>query len=183
MALVGEGFNEAVTFENLPNNREDLLQLGDCIIEKAKAVTFDLVNTGDKDLKYRWSAGAPDRTEFSFYPSVGFLRTGERRQVKVMIRGKETKKYENIDFVCETQQVTMPEWQEWDDTMKTLKMVRPSEQRKILRDREFAELKRKEEAEAAAFAANAKKGAKPPAKPPAPVLEDVVIDMSEEATV
>jgi len=100
-----------------------------------------------------------------------------------MIRGKETKKYENIDFVCETQQVTMPEWQEWDDTMKTLKMVRPSEQRKILRDREFAELKRKEEAEAAAFAANAKKGAKPPAKPPAPVLEDVVIDLSEEATV
>lgn len=37
--------------------------------------------------------------------------------------------------------------------MKTLKMVRPSEQRKILRDREFAEHKRKEEAEAAAFAA------------------------------
>jgi hydrocephalus-inducing protein len=27
-----------------------------------------------------------------------------------MIRGKETKKYENIDFVCETQQVNMPEW-------------------------------------------------------------------------
>lgn len=100
-----------------------------------------------------------------------------------MVRGKETKKYENVDFVCETSQVTMPEWQEWDDTMKTLKMVRPSEQKKILRDREIAEHKRKEEAEAAAFAANAKKGAKPPAKAPAQVLEEIVIDMSEEATV
>jgi len=67
--------------------------------------------------------------------------------------------------------------------MKTLKMVRPSEQKKIMRDREIAELKRKEDAEAAAFAANAKKGAKPPAKAAAPHFEEIVIDMSEEATV
>jgi hypothetical protein len=141
------------------------------------------VNTGDKDIKYRWNSGALDRDEFSFYPSVGFLRVGDKKQIKVMVRGKETKKYENIDFVCETSQVTQHEnWSDWDDTMKTLKMVRPSEQRKIFRDRENAEIKRKEEAEAAAFAANAKKGAKPPVKAPAPVLEDIVIDMSEEAT-
>lgn len=38
VALVGEGFNEAVTFEGLPNGREDHLFIGDCIIEKAKAV-------------------------------------------------------------------------------------------------------------------------------------------------
>jgi len=67
--------------------------------------------------------------------------------------------------------------------MKTVKMVRPSEQRKILRDREIAEHKRKEEAEAAAFAAQAKKGAKPPAKAPAPVLEEIIVDLNEEATV
>jgi glutamate synthase domain-containing protein 3 len=75
-----------------------------------------------------------------------------------MVRGKETKKYENIDFVCETTVINQHgdeanKWNDWDDTMKTLKMVRPSEQRKILRDREYAEHKRKEEAELAAFAA------------------------------
>jgi hypothetical protein len=30
------------------------------------------------------------------------LRAGGSKQIKVMVRGKETKKYENIDFNCET---------------------------------------------------------------------------------
>lgn len=67
--------------------------------------------------------------------------------------------------------------------MKTVKMVRPSEHRKVVRDREVAEIKRKEEAEAAAFAAANKKGAKPPAKPPTVFPEEVVIDLSEEPSV
>jgi len=104
-----------------------------------------------------------------------------------MVRGKETKKYENIDFVCDTWVMTQnaedsSKWIEWDDSMKTLKMVRPSEQKKILRDREIAEQKRKDEAEAAAAAASKGKG-KPPAKTPAPVLEEIVVDMSEEPSV
>lgn len=70
---------------------------------------------------------------------------------------------------------------EWDDSMKTLKMVRPSEQKKILRDREIAEQKRKEDSELAAFNAAAKKGAKPPAK--AAPLEELTVDMSEEPSV
>lgn len=66
--------------------------------------------------------------------------------------------------------------------MKTLKMVRPSEERKIKQDRELAEIKRKEEAELAAFNAQAKKGAKPPAKA-THQFEEVVIDMNEEPSV
>ena len=48
--------------------------------------------------------------------------------------------------------------------MKTLRMVRPSEYKKIMKQREEEERKRKEEAEAAAAAAQSKKAAKPPAK-------------------
>lgn len=171
----------------MPNGREDQLVIGDCVIGKAKAVTFSLVNTGDKDLKYRLNAGAPERDEFTFYPTAGHLRAGASKQIKVMVRGKETKKYENIDFVCDTWVIAQnaedsSKWIEWDDSMKTLKMVRPSEQKKILRDREIAEQKRKDEAEAAAAAASKGKG-KPPAKAPAPVLEEIVVDMSEEPSV
>jgi hypothetical protein len=50
--------------------------------------------------------------------------------------------------------------------MKTVRMVRPSELRKIIAQREAEERQRKEEAEAA-LAAAAKKGAKAPAKPAA----------------
>lgn len=58
-----------------------------------------MVNTcADKDLKFRWSSGAPDRDEFTFYPTFGHLRAGSTKQIKVIVRGKETKKYEKIDF-------------------------------------------------------------------------------------
>lgn len=102
VVLLGEGYAESVTFEQLPNGREDLLMIGDCVIGKAKAVNFTLVNTSDKDLKFRWSSGTPEREEFTFYPSIGHLKSGSSKQIKVMVRGKDTKKYENIDFICET---------------------------------------------------------------------------------
>jgi hypothetical protein len=105
-----------------------------------------------------------------------------------MVRGKETKKYDKVDFICETQNIAQKvvegtKWTDWDDTMKTVKMVRPSEHRKFIRDKEVADIKRKEEAEAAAFAAQNKKGAKPPTKVAAALPEEVVVDMSEEPSV
>ena len=105
-----------------------------------------------------------------------------------MVRGKETKKYEKVDFVCETQTIVQKvvegsKWTEWDDTMKTVKMVRPSEHRKFIRDKEVADIKRREEAEAAAFAAQNQKGAKPPTKVATALPDEVVIDMSEEPSV
>lgn len=48
--------------------------------------------------------------------------------------------------------------------MKTLKLVRPSEFKRIERLKEIAEIKRKEDLEAAAFAAQAKKVGKPPVR-------------------
>ena len=38
--LIGEGFNESITFEGLPGDLEDELRIGDCVVGKAKAVTF-----------------------------------------------------------------------------------------------------------------------------------------------
>ena len=80
-------------------------------------------------------------------------------------------------------------FRDWDDTMKVVRMVRPSEHRKILKQREDEEKKRKEEAEAAALAVAAK-GSKAPAKAPAkpaakeePKVEEIVIDMSEEPSI
>jgi len=78
-----------------------------------------------------------------------------------------------------------PGFRDWDDTMKTVRMVRPSELKKIMIEREAEERRRKEEAEAAQAAAAKKgaKGAKAPAKKDdAPLDEDVQIDESEEAT-
>lgn len=35
--LVGEGFSENITFEGLPEDYEDELHVGDCVIGKARA--------------------------------------------------------------------------------------------------------------------------------------------------
>ena len=96
-----------------------------------------------------------------------------------------------IELMCDTQVIEYMDGEEvlpptdhkdWDDTMKTVRMVRPSELKKIMQERRVEEQKKKEEAEAAAAAAKGGKGAKKPAKPPAdaPAEEEVVVDMSEE---
>lgn len=38
--IIGEGYVENVTFEGLPENLEDELMIGDCIVNRAKAATF-----------------------------------------------------------------------------------------------------------------------------------------------
>ena len=186
--LVGEGFNETITFEGLPDDLEDELNIGDCIIGKAKAATFQIVNNGDKDVKFRWNSA--DKDEFRFYPCVGHLKAKCAKRIKVMVRGTEARLYEQIDLTCEVTQIEQASgaYQDWDDTMKTLRMVRPSEYKLIMKKREDEEKARKEAAEAAAAAAASRKPAagKPPAKKPnaadAQQEEEIVIDESEEPT-
>ena len=73
--------------------------------------------------------------------------------------------------------------------MKTVRMVRPSEYKKVMKQREEEERKRKEEAEAAALAAQSKKpgqakaAAKGAKKDEVPAEPEIVIDMSEEPNV
>ena len=113
-----------------------------------------------------------------------------------MFKSAKTVKYDKVELTCETcliEQKADPEtgsksYRDWDDTMKTMKLVRPSEYRKIMKHREDEERKRKEEAEALAAAAQKKgtavKGAKPAAKKEeAHQEEEIAIDMSEEPSV
>lgn len=111
-----------------------------------------------------------------------------------MVKGVKTAKYENINLTCETFAIAQkPDaegnkvFTDWDDSMKTMRLVRPSEFKKIMQERKREEDKRREEAELAAQAAAGKKPAKaPPAKDKkadaAPVEEDVVVNMDEEPT-
>ena len=185
--LMGEGFNESITFEGLPEDMEDELLIGDCIIGKAKAATFQMVNSGDKDIKFRWGSAGMD--EFKFYPSVGHLKAKSAKRIKVMVRGAQPQQYDKVDLTCEIAQIDYASgsYTDWDDTMKTLRMVRPSEYRLIMKKREDEEKARKEAAEAAAAAAagGKKGGAKPPPKgkaaADAPAEEEIVVDENEEA--
>jgi hypothetical protein len=96
-----------------------------------------LTNNGEKDVKFKWSSG--DKDEFKFFPQVGHLKARSSKVIKVMVKGTKTAKYDNINITCETHSILQkpdPEnprlFNDWDDSMKTLRMVRPSEYRKIM---------------------------------------------------
>lgn len=154
--IVGEGYSESITFEGLPKEMEDELLVGDCVVQRAKAEVFSLVNNGDKHCKFHWNTG--EHEGFKIFPQTGHLKARSSKQIKVVYKGTKTVRLDKVDLVCETSQITQNNedgsaYKDWDDTMKTMRMVRPSEYRNIMRRREEEERKRREEAEAAALAA------------------------------
>jgi glutamate synthase domain-containing protein 3 len=92
---------------------------------------------------------------------VGHIRAKASKSIKVVFKSGKTVKYEKVDLMCETfcidqrpdSETGSKAYRDWDDTMKTMRMVRPSEHRKIMKQREDEEKKRREEAEAAALLA------------------------------
>ena len=93
---MGEGYAEAVTFEGLPDGHEDELIVGDCIVGKAKSATFQLVNNGDRPVKFRWNQG--DKDEFRFFPSVGHLAAKTSKSIKIMFKSGKTVKYDKTQL-------------------------------------------------------------------------------------
>lgn len=118
------------------------------------------------------------------------MKAHSQKQVKVTFKSDKEENFEGLELACETSQIIQNQtgdldFKDWDDTMKTVRFVRPSELRKIMADRAAEEKRRREEAEAAAAAATKGKAAakgKPPAKTDEKPAEEIVIDESEEAT-
>jgi hypothetical protein len=98
--IVGEGYAETVTFEGLPKELEDELQLGDSIVGRAKAEVFSLVNNGDKTIRFSWNTG--EHEGFKVFPAIGHLKAKTSKQIKVVYKGTKTVKLDRVDLACET---------------------------------------------------------------------------------
>ena len=55
IAVMGEAFFEEIVFEKLPNDLEDEVIFGDCIINIEKKVTFLLRNNGAQLVRFQWN--------------------------------------------------------------------------------------------------------------------------------
>lgn len=181
VVIQGEGYQETVTFENLPEELEDELRFGDVVVNKAKNVDFNIVNTSDRPVRFEWNVIEPG---FTFLPSVGHLRPRSSKLIKVKFLTASAVEVKSGEVTCDVKNITQasPQFVDWDDSMTEVRLVRPSELR-VLALKKANERKRREEAEAAAAAA--KKGKKPvPAKKEneRPPEEDMEIDETEEAT-
>ena len=180
--IQAEGYQESVSFENLPEDQEDVIKFGDAIVNKAKAVNFDILNTSEKPIRFEWGVAEPG---FTFIPSVGYLRPNSSKNIRVKYLTEEPVELTEAEITCDTKAITQDtsEFVDWDDSMTEVKLIRPSELKRLLAIKEARERRKKEEAEAAAAAA-AKKGKKPPQKKEEEKLpeEDMEIDESEEPT-
>lgn len=86
VVIQGEGYQESVTFENLPEGLEDELRFGDAIVNKAKTVEFSIVNTSNKPIRFEWNAAEPG---FSFLPCVGHLKPMGSKLIKAKFLSHE----------------------------------------------------------------------------------------------
>jgi len=55
MLVQGEGFYEDIVFEDLPDELEDEINLGDCILNSEKKLTFAVKNNSPESIKFTWS--------------------------------------------------------------------------------------------------------------------------------
>jgi len=102
--LVGKGQEQFIDFEGLPGEEQDELCLGDCIVNKPKSVVFNIVNNGDKPVRFKWNMG--DKEGFRFFPSVGHLKARASKQIKVAFKATQQVKHDKVPIQCEVQQIT-----------------------------------------------------------------------------
>jgi len=71
--LTGIAFEDEVLFDDLPENSEDTLDLGDCWVNKEKVVSFTMVNNSKGWLRFTWpnDLTGNKHESIAFLPSVG----------------------------------------------------------------------------------------------------------------
>ena len=172
--IAGEGYQESLTFEELPQDCEGEVRFGDAIVNQWKGVSIRLRNNSGKALSFNWQIPEAEHGEFKFRPQAGLIDAKADKEVRVSFRS-ETACETATALTCEYSAITPAEtgFEEWDDTFTTVRLVRPSEYEQIALAR-----KRKLELEAEP-ATGKKKGAEDDIEEPEPIE----VDMSEEANI
>eukprot|EP01022_Parablepharisma_sp_SALTPOND_P020800 TRINITY_DN386_c0_g1_i3.p1 TRINITY_DN386_c0_g1~~TRINITY_DN386_c0_g1_i3.p1 ORF type:complete len:4093 (+),score=589.86 TRINITY_DN386_c0_g1_i3:873-13151(+) len=154
--VYAESYQEDVVFEDLPDNAEDELKIGDCIIDKPKKVQFTMVSKSDKHLRFEW---LNYKKELRCYPRVGFLKPHASKTMVFVFRAKAPVKIQEDTIWCKFIEI-QPEGKEvpeWDDIMTETRMVRPSELKLLMAKRAEQEAKIMEENEALSTQISAQK--------------------------
>lgn len=162
--LVGECYQELAAFENLPDNAEDELRVGDCPIERVKKVQFAIASKSQKCLKFEWLNFRP---EIKFYPRIGFLKPQATKQITFVFKAKQPLKLEAEEIWCRLQEIQLKDnnQADWDETMTETRMVRPSELKLLIKHKAEEERKRFEENESIVSQIVAQKTAATTGKP------------------
>ena len=193
----GEGFYEDVTFENLPEELEDEVNLGDCVINMEKKLAFSLKNHSNAQIRFQFNAQGCE--DFNFIPRCGHINAKAAKSIVLSFKSTKPILHKAFALLCETTQIIQDkghEFKDWDDSMSVIRYATKTEFDWLQKKREEeAQRRRQEELEKAALLAKQKPGAKKAApvekkkeekKKQALEKEDIampVIDPNEEANI
>ncbi len=63
-------------------------------------MSFQLVNNGDKAVRFNWNIG--DKEGFKFYPSQGHLKAQASKEIKVAFKSLSQVSHDRVELICET---------------------------------------------------------------------------------
>jgi hydrocephalus-inducing protein len=79
IAVAGEAFFEEIIFEGLPNDLEDEVIFGDCVINNERKVHFQVRNNGSNPIRFAWNTQGSE--DFVFQPRLGHLAAGQSKPI------------------------------------------------------------------------------------------------------
>ncbi|XP_051661491.1 hydrocephalus-inducing protein-like [Manacus candei] len=140
--LVGEGYDDDFTFDNLPGLAEDSeksnaegsleddiieairanhIEFGDCAVRELCEKTFTVTNRSKEVMRFEWLADAL----FQFSPKVGHLQPGCAKDIRVTLKSKVPVTIKRHSVNCKVDkikyQLPPEEVYNWDDGMYTEK--------------------------------------------------------------
>jgi hypothetical protein len=76
----GEGYFDAIVFEQLPKGKEDELIFEDCVINKRRRIKFNIRNTSQDVIRYHWDNS--EAQDFEIRPNVGHMAPGGIKELR-----------------------------------------------------------------------------------------------------
>ncbi|KAJ3106206.1 hypothetical protein HDU97_006839 [Phlyctochytrium planicorne] len=119
--LTGEGYVDDVTFDNLPNEADNELSLGDCVINETKQVVFTATNHSTDVIRLNWVSEVAD---FVFSPTTAHIRPKGQKEITVLFCPKQPMEIHNSKAICKLSKIRYLSQNvetEWDDRVKSVR--------------------------------------------------------------
>ncbi|KAJ1558923.1 hypothetical protein HK096_003058, partial [Nowakowskiella sp. JEL0078] len=127
--LVGEGYLDDLTFDNLPDGENDEISFEDCHIGEVKQIVFNITNHSSEYIRVVWN----ENSEFQFSPSTFHIRPQNTRDLTVYFSPKQPIELNKVPLICKATKIKYSYQNfdsDWDDRSKTLRWLANETQNK-----------------------------------------------------
>lgn len=144
IVIMGEGYQEQVIFDGLPNDLTDEISFGDCIVNTEKNIAFKVKNNGNTAIRFSWEG---INSSFNMTPRIGHIPAYGSKVINCGFKSSSAVTYKDLPLVCQVQGITREKFTDWDSSMKNTKFVTKTEYEWFMKKQEEEERRRKEEEE------------------------------------